>query len=542
MLSYHRLNKSLLIILFLFFVHLVFLHHFFRQGVPETHDGDLHMARFATYKKAFIDFHIPPRWAKDLNYTYGLPELNFFYPVSGYIATMLSLLGVSYEVIFKLLLSISFLIAPIGMFFFLSLLSSRINAILGAFLFGLAPYQFLNMYVRGALGEILSISIVPFALYFLTMGIQKKALHLFILGGIISSLIILTHHGVGLMTFPFFIAFLCFMIWKYKTPFSYMLMYFILTLGISAFFWIPAFFESKYTHAALFFGNIYKEHFISPLEMILKSWGFAPNPNEPDGQSPQIGLVGAIILIISIVSLIKRKQLCSLTLLIVLTLFICYFLPLSISSPVWENIKILKLYQFPWRFIGLASILLPIFVSLSNITKKPIILFFLILSLVAQAFLYIPQKNIIHRENNWYENFQSTTAVHGESTPIWTDGLKSSYPKQYIEIIEGVASGELTQRKTQQIETIINAQTDANIRFNTLYYPGWKAYINNQETPIEFQDPNHKGIITVRVPKGLHIVILQFEETKLRMVANIITIGSVMFAIGSFLWIRKRYS
>jgi hypothetical protein len=71
MLQLLRLNSIPRTLLLLLCIHVIFLFPLFRSGIHVTHDGENHLARFAAYKKAISDGHIPPRWAGDLNYGYG---------------------------------------------------------------------------------------------------------------------------------------------------------------------------------------------------------------------------------------------------------------------------------------------------------------------------------------------------------------------------------------------------------------------------------------------------------------------------------------
>ncbi|HBU21690.1 TPA: hypothetical protein DEB02_01965, partial [Candidatus Beckwithbacteria bacterium] len=62
-------------------VSLILLRSFFRPGFPETHDGQLYLARMANFHLAAIDWHFPVRWAPNLNYKFGYPVFLFNYYV-----------------------------------------------------------------------------------------------------------------------------------------------------------------------------------------------------------------------------------------------------------------------------------------------------------------------------------------------------------------------------------------------------------------------------------------------------------------------------
>ena len=104
-----------------------------------------------------------------------------------------------------------------------------------------------------------------------------------------------------------------------------------------------------------------------------------------------------------------------------------------------------------------------------------------------------------------------------------------SSPKSNIEIIEGKAEIVELPRKSTYHEYVIDAKIKSRIRENTLYFPGWKIYDNNKlVNQVEFQDPKNRGIMTFYLDRGMHDVILKFEDTKVRKFANYISLLSII--------------
>ena len=74
---------------------------------------------------------------------------------------------------------------------------------------------------------------------------------------------------------------------------------------------------------------------------------------------------------------------------------------------------------------------------------------------------------------------------------------------------------------------------------HTQYFPGWTVRIDGVKTPIQFQSANHRGEILFNIPQGNHKVVLRFEESKIRLAADFITLCSfITFFVLVFL--RKR--
>src|SRR4051812_8008861 len=126
------------ILLFIFLV-FIFLFPLFSHPFYISHDGENHVARFANYYQAFQDGQFPPRWAANFDYGYGLPVFIFFYPLAGYLASLLHIVGISFENAFKLLIGIGFISAIFTFYLWAKIFFSKKVAMIGGLLYGLAP-------------------------------------------------------------------------------------------------------------------------------------------------------------------------------------------------------------------------------------------------------------------------------------------------------------------------------------------------------------------------------------------------------------------
>ena len=87
-------------------------------------------------------------------------------------------------------------------------------------------------------------------------------------------------------------------------------------------------------------------------------------------------------------------------------------------------------------------------------------------------------------------------------------------------------------------EMTINAKTESTVSANILYFPGWKAYVDGKETTIIYKSD---GIIHVNMPSGEHQLIVRFEETPLRLLADGISLLS-LFSLLAFGIRKVRYA
>lgn len=514
----------------LLFISLLFLSPFFGSNFYSTHDGENHIARFAAYYKAFADGQIPPRWAGDLNYRYGTPVLIFFYPLPGYIASFLHLLHIPFEKIFLLIMGLSFFLSGIFFFYWSRKLFKESVAFFGSLLYLLAPFHFLNLFVRGDIGEMMAYMCIPLVFLSLENIFKKTNVSAFVLLGAVSYAgLILSHNGVSLFFTPVIVAYVL-LFKRSARVYWYCIGMLLLGLGLSAFFWLPALVDARYVMAHHFLQSVYKEHFSPLLKLLYSPWGFGADINRDGGLSPQIGLalgLGSVLALLSLKKLKDEKR--RYVLFWGAVCLFALFLVTSYSSFLWNSFPLLRYYQFPWRFVGLATFAASVLVMfpLSLIkSKRWELLLIVVIILFSLQFLQV--QKIPSRTENYYSDFPGTTFFHREATPIWTAGDAGEFPDQKIQIIAGEGKVSNYTRMSNLHMFSIEATSDVSLRDSTFYFPGWKVFVDGRNTPIEFQDGNHRGIITFSIPKGRHDVMISFNETKIRFLADIITVISLV--------------
>ncbi|MCX8008934.1 MAG: hypothetical protein N3A54_04520, partial [Patescibacteria group bacterium] len=392
-------------------------------------------------------------------------------------------------------------------------------------LYQFAPYHLIDILTRGAIGTIFVYSFFPLILW----GLINQRV---IITALSTALMVLSHNSMALIFFLISCVFVLFFIKnKMKSFFSL-----AIGLGLCSFYWIPALIEHKYTYGDLFMKDLFRVNF-PPLQHF-----FIPNPlNHPSLRISEIalhwGFFHTIIFFFAILRWRKfDNQKKRITLFCFILIAVSIFFMHPISTPIWEKISFLRQFQFPWRFLSVivfATSFLGIAVFKSQWIRKTLWFSgFIFLIVVPTLFYWRPTqgyRNDSNEEKFW--NYPLNTTYFGETDVIWSAGPASSYPPSRIEIIEGQGTVSEFVKKNHQQTFIIEAKTDARIVSHTQYFPGWRVYVNNKKTPIQFQDQNWRGLITFYVPKGIHQIRIQFEETPVRLLANIITLLSMVFIV-----------
>ncbi|MEK7577140.1 MAG: 6-pyruvoyl-tetrahydropterin synthase-related protein [Patescibacteria group bacterium] len=521
---------------------------FLTKDMPHTHDGPVHLARIASYYKELSYGQIPPRWASELNYAYGMPLFNFMYHLPYLIASIPVYFSLGLVLSFKLSLFLSFLLSGIGMFLFAKkLFNDTARAYLVTLLYQFAPFHLVEFVVRGSIGEAYTYSFLPFVLHGILLLGERSSIKRSMYVGISTALLILSHNAISLVSFTVAVLFSLWLTPK-KSRFIVFLSLFFAVM-ITAFYWMPAVFERKYTYGDLFMKDMYKSHFAPLLNF------FTPNftndsARQTGGITVYLGLIQSMVVLLGtyllIFKKIKNRMAFSLTLFSLLVIMGSMFFMQPASAFLWARISVLRMFQFPWRLlsvVGLGTALLGGLIVFRD--KKIHIKIIAILSLVTVSTTLVfwkPPLGYDKITESDYWNYPLNTTYFGETDLIWSDGPASSYPTAPFELIDGKGSITNIYKKSIHHSFTINAETLVQILDHTQYFPGWRVFVDDVKTPIEFQDQNHRGRITFTVPKGIHTVRVEFGSSPIRTIGNVLSILSGIIGLLLYVFFKKRHT
>lgn len=510
--------------------------------LPHTSDGGVHLPRMGAYFKALADGHFPVRWAGDLNYGYGLPLFNFIYQAPYLISSIFIFFGLGLVSSFKITLALSFIFSGIFMYVFVrEWLGDPRRALFVTLFYQFAPFRMVEILVRGAIGGIYAYTFFPLVLYGLAKIAKKPSAPAFALTAIASMLLVISHNSLSLLFFGVASFFAIFFVKGKKQLIMAFggLMYGLL---LSAFFWLPAIAEHKYTYGNLFMKDLYTMYFPPLINFFVPN--VTDNPAFRTGEvSTQLGLFHIIAILLAIIGLVggrfDKKTKPILLFGLALTAGAIFFMQ-PVSLLFWERISFLRQFQFPWRFLAVTSFstaLLSLsfekFVHINTKNVFRIILFFVI---ATTAYYWYPRQGFDRVKETDFWNYPLNTTYFGETDVIWSAGPAKAFPSSRVEFIEGSGTVVDFQKRTQIHTFRVDAASQAKLVDHTQYFPGWRVYVDNQKTPIEFQDQLYRGEITFALPQGTHDVRVVFEESKIRLVADVVSFVSAgLLAIG-FVW------
>lgn len=542
------INKYFFIFIFIILVILP-IYSLFHPGLPITHDGQDHVARIANFYQNLLEGNLIPRWAANLNWGYGHPILEFLYPLPSYIASFFHLIGFSLVTATKIVFGLGMVLSFIFMFMWLSQFNSKYASLFGAVLYTYAPYRFVDLYVRGDIGENLAFAFIPLTLFFIYKTYKKQNINFVILGGISLAFLILSHNAISLMAVPFILFYCLLLIYLSKDRKLLIIFYsLLLIIGflLSAFFWIPALLEGRYTLRNLLTAGSYTISFVKLNTLVYGPWSYGIS-----GQfTVQLGLFQWISLLSSpiVIYLSKKdKQKYFLGIFLLFSSLFSIFMMLPISGFVWSKIMLLQNFQFTWRFLAvevfstavLGTLLLDIFSKKTNIKILAIVAILIIL--LISSFYWRPRA-YQQKPEIFYSGIYKGTTDTGESSPMWSIRSMNRFPEANLEVIDGSANIRQLQRSSTSHSYFINVNKKTLFEENTLYFPGWQIFANGKSINVQFQNKDYQGVMLFFLGSGNYNVEVKYGETKLRAVSDAISIV-ILFNILGFIGFRfvKKY-
>ncbi len=492
----------------------------------------------------------PPRFAPDFNFNLGHPYFNFYYHLPFYITTFFYYLGFSMTAAYKYMLGLSVILAAAGFYLFLRNHISKTSAVFGTLVYILSPYFAVDLYVRGAPGEMYILALFPWAAYTLNRYLKSPGSINLALASIPVYLISISHNV--LLPFVFsvlaFYGVLSLLILKSKLRnYLNIIWPFLTGVLLSAYYLLPALSEVKYisTYEQI---NI-ADHFPFIKQLLIPHWGYGPSIwGFLDDISFDIGTVNLLLLTASFGAFKFAKREFKYLLIFFWFIFALAVVLMNIRTLFfWESIRFLRLVQFPWRMLLLTTISTAFISALvveviSDKFKKYSFTFLTII------FLALIGLNIWHYHPSEYKEitdqryldlyFSNRDIVLGESPrfsqeyynftedfippTIWQTKRPVGIPEK-VKYATGAAEISYDDYQINGLKYDINYSTDEDnkLLIGKVYFPGWTATQNGQ--PLNVEPYSEYGIVSVDIPRGKGSVHLSFEDTPVRMIANLIS-------------------
>lgn len=523
---------------------------FFQPGFFPIHDNT-QIVRVQQMSQALQEGQFPVRWVGDLGYGFGYPIFNFYAPLAYYIGAFFNLIGFNVLLATKLMFVVGILLSGISMYFLAREFWGEVGGILSALFYVYAPYHAIDIYVRGAVGEFWAMAFLPLVFYGLYKLIQKKKWPWVVISSLAYAAVILSHNLTAIITvlFVFLIGLVLFIFSKKKKELVInCLLFIVLALGLSAFYWLPALSEMNLTKV---FGQIgggadWRDHFVFLDQLWASPWGFGGSASgRLDGMSFMIGKIHIIFTAFSLLTAAwfwkERKKKAFFSLLISLSLFILsVFFTNQLSSFIWKRIPFLAFIQYPWRFLIITTFAASFiagsaamwfkkntrFVYLGGGVIILALLFFNIKYFKPQVYFNVSAADYVSEENIKWQTSKISDEYLPRDFPIPQNKNEVAWEK--VAILEGEAKIKDLVLKSHQYVFDIEVETETEVLVNTAYFPEWKILVNDQEKDFVVEN----GKMKFSLQPGNYHVFVHLESTSVRIITNLISLISWLVLIG----------
>lgn len=523
-----------------------------------------HVGRITEMVNTLRSGQFPPRWSQQLGFGYGMPLFSFYAPLPYYVGSILVLLGIPVTFSVALL----FFTATWGSSLTMYYLTRRKNGgiivpLAAAALFTYLPYRAVDMYVRGALGELWGIWLLALTILSLQKLFRAPRNTSILLYAFSLALFLLSHNLMVLLGLPLVTAYSIFeLLQRRKSLKKSVVRLFagsLLGFSMASFFLVPMFFEKQHTSVSTLahIQGGYSNHFVYWKQLIASEFGYGGSiEGIYDGLSFSLGYSAWLSILLCVFAIVRflfqpsnRNSLARISFWFV-ALLVSLFFTSSKSFPVWNAFDSLSFVQFPWRFLSIVLIVIPVLfaVSLNTITsawiKRTIVV-------VTFGLLLFEVKNFkpnpappdpsvsTHSDSTFIKKDLSKTIpdyIHPRLSDIVVDASKTlDPPLNRFETTPSIRF-EVTADSASGAQAIFApSQEPLTVRANIFDFPGWQWKLDGIPVAHVKAAPLPVMEYVLQPSPRARTLSVVWSETPLRQISNGISMVSWIIVIIYFL-------
>jgi hypothetical protein len=228
---------------------------------------------------------------------------------------------------------------------------------------------------------------------------------------------------------------------------------------------------------------------------------------------------------------IKSEFVFWLSLFVLLIFFISSF-----SHFIWRWFPILNSIQFSTRLLVVVALDISVLVGFVSkfLIKKSVLIWLLVIVTIGYTILNWGQRRVIAAKDDnavrqavWISTCCDGEAFGNFGTPKWLDSKhrwQTKLPPSHLQVLSGQAITKELFHNSIKHEYLAYATDSAYLMENTLYFPGWHLMVDNKEEQINYLNRDHLGIITFKIPSGIHYIQVLYRDIPIHVAAKIITV------------------
>lgn len=504
-------------------------------GIPSNRDLTNHFRFALPFYDAVTSGDLYPGWLAESNSGYGDASFRFYPPALYYLMAAVRVITGSWYAATVITFGLVFVGGAVGVYLWTrSLFGSRI-ATWSAIVFTLAPYHLNQFYQASMLAEFAACSVLPFTLWFVERTCRRQSLTNIAGLAVTYALLILTHLPLTVLgSFALLVYALCRLRadnWKRTIPALSSAV--VLGLLLSSFYWVTVIAEKNWIRGDRIQGE-------SSVDYRLNFLFSTFSPDNLNVWWMNILTFSSALLFAPAIILLwqrYREEVKGPLRVTLILLAFCLVMATQLTLPVWNLIKPLQETQFPWRWLGIVSIVgallagasLPAWFQVARTKMRPLFLIAMAGMLVSLTF----SLSHIIREAKFLSApvFASTLKdIPGsESVDQWLPVTAKDHVKEISGEFE--LSGrqfETVSRSPEKRVFSVAAGTTGEARVRTYYYPHWRAFAGQQELAVRSADD---GVLLVSVPAEATTITVEFVEPLRTRVSAIVSTVALLAAV-----------
>jgi hypothetical protein len=517
-----------------------------------SHQDDVQTIRLYEMDQCFKDRQIPCRWVPDLGGGYGYPLFNYYGPIPYYVGEIF--FAPTNNILFAA--KMMFLIPFLGSFIFMYLMARKLwgemGGSLSAVFYSYVPYHALDMYVRGAMGELWAFMFFPAIGWALLRLRERPKLSNALLLGLFMALLLGSHNLSSMIFLPWVLVAVGLIFYKERKP--QFLMSFggavLIGIGLISFYLLPMTFEKNMVHLETTIEGYfsYTEHFKGLRRLFFdNNWYYGQDNREVPGGprdtlSYQVGwihLIGLFLALYAAKTFWKKQRFLSGVILFsTAAIFLSIFMIHPRSEFVWRLIDPLKYLQFPWRFL----IIISFFISLiagsifaTNLPKKfvtPLWIGLIVLLVVFNFSFFKPEKLLYITQNDiligpGFDHYKMYAIF--DYLPKSAKAPPAAPAPAPYQIIAGDTKVSDFAKGTDWIQFNAATKDHTILRLSQYYFPNWEIILDGKKVDIDYK--NDLGLMTLLLGEGNHTVDAKLKDTAIRTIGDALSVITILLFI-----------
>ena len=520
------------------------------------------------------------RWMPDLMLGYGYPLFEFYPPLSAYILTLTYAVVGQATLAWNLVFSLALVVGGVGMFRAGRDLYGRAGGLLATAAYLLSPPLLLQTFQRGSLSNALAMAFFPLALLTILRAARTAGRRHIAWAAIALASVLVTHLAASLMLVaPLAIVGVITALsvepgWRRSLRRLGAVGFVLLGgMALAAAVWLPALAEAHFTRysEALTSPDLHYSHFFAPV-LAWPEPALAGLANPPLTLTVGAGqfLLGCLVLALALARLVSKHPseqplgVAWVSVALSLTGLGAVYLATPLSSWAWRNSALLRNFQFPFRWLDVAALLLALSAGwlVKQDTTKTwwraglIGLGALIFAANALPYVYATRWQSAPEQPTLAQvtEAQMQRGIYGLTS--WGEYLPATVPGPPAELpFPGADQGATLDQKLVRgglpagaILAASGGPTRAELRvslpeatalaFYSYYFPGWTATVDGTPVAVGADDA---GRLTFAVPPGEHTVSVTWGKTPARVTADAVTLLAAL-VLGVALLVPARSS